>query len=120
MNYRYRIDNADIILSPEEDTRVKTELKKGSSIIYLRGDALAINVNFIRYVKKTHELTEEQEANRHKHIALPERSENENAIARLAGQKFMRLTHNEFYASMGWEHKNDCICKTQTNSDLAK
>lgn len=70
MNYRYRVDGTDIVVSPEENDRIKEEIKNGKSIVYLRNDGLAINVNFIRYIKETDQLTDEQEKVRDESLKL--------------------------------------------------
>ena len=70
MNYNYRVDDANVILSPEENEKVKEAIKAGGSMIYLRGDTLAINANFIRYIKETDNLTIPQEEERSKRLML--------------------------------------------------
>jgi hypothetical protein len=56
-NYKYRVDNEDIIVNPEENEIIKNKIKSGASVVYLRDDTLALNVNFIRYIKETNEPT---------------------------------------------------------------
>jgi hypothetical protein len=60
-NYKYRVDGEDIIVSPKENDRIKAEIKAGRSMVYLRNDELAINVNFIRYIKETEQATDVEE-----------------------------------------------------------
>lgn len=120
MNYRYRVDNADIIVSPEEDQKIKNDIKAGKSICFLRNDMLAINVNFIRYIKETDSLTEEQEHNREEVKKLPEQTEKTYQEKRASGQGFLRITHEEFYARMKWEHKPDCVCKIKQAANKPK
>jgi len=64
MNYRYRVDNEDVIVSQEENEIIKSAIKAGGSVIYLRDDTLAINASFIRYIKETEQPTDEQERKR--------------------------------------------------------
>ena len=73
MNYRYRVDDADIVLSPEENDKVKAAIKAGGSLVYLRGDSLAINANFIRYIKETDHLTLPQEEERDARLRIGNR-----------------------------------------------
>jgi hypothetical protein len=56
-NFKYRVDNEDIIVNPEENEIIKNKIKSGASVVYLRDDTLALNVNFIRYIKETNEPT---------------------------------------------------------------
>ena len=96
MNYRYKIDDADIVLSSEENDNVKERIKAGASIVYLRGDELAINVNFIRYIKPTDKLTDPQEAEKSKRLQLE--SSQRSAVT----SDVFRRTKDEFYKKMGW------------------
>ena len=70
MNYRYRVDDADIIVSEEENEHIKQDIKNGKAVVYLRDDTLAINVNFIRYIKETEQITEEQEKRNDEQLKL--------------------------------------------------
>lgn len=101
-NYRYRVDNADIILSKEEDEEVKAAIKKGGSIVYLRNDALAINVNFIRYRRETDAPTEREDAERLGVPGLPEFSEETIDRNRAVGEGFRQISEAGFFARMGW------------------
>lgn len=107
MNYRIRVDNADIVVSQEENDLIKRSMKGGASIVYLRGESLAVNVNFIRYIKKTDRLTEVQEEESKARMRLPPRGE---SSAR-SGTGMSAVSHNEFFDRMGWEHKKDCTCR---------
>ena len=69
-NFRYRVDNEDIIVSPEENEIIKSRIKAGASMVYLRGNTLAINVNFIRYIQETDQATAEEEAKRESILKL--------------------------------------------------
>ncbi len=111
MNYRYKIDDLVVVLSEEEDGFVTGEIKKGASVVYLRGDKFAINVNFIRYRKETSELTPEQEERRYEQRSLPAETETAAASRRRSVGEMLRATHEEMYARMGWEHGPDCVCK---------
>ncbi len=101
MNFKYRVDNADIILSPQENEKVKADIKAGKTMSYLRDDKLAINVNFIRFIKETGEMTPFQEENQYKRIPATQMFE-------LKGTAEKPVGHMEYYAKKGWEHKPDC------------
>lgn len=70
MNFRYRVDDADIILSAEEHEIVKADFMAGKSPVFLRGGRVALNKSFVRYVKETESPTEEQEKKREEYLAL--------------------------------------------------
>ena len=103
MNYRYRVDDADIILSPEEDGIVKDSVKSGKSIVYLRNGALMINMSFVRYIKETEKPTElqEQKIEDSLKITTPDEKEHRERIS-----SFIKTNHNEYYERLGWTHDN--------------
>lgn len=104
MNYRYRVDAQDIILSKEEHKKFTST--GGKQIVFLRNGELAINPIFVRYIKETEQLTIDQEKNRYENLQLPEGQANKS------GGEYLKNTHIAFYQEMGWEHDSpDCECK---------
>ena len=103
MNYRYRVDDIDIILSPEEHEVVKLDFNKGLSPVFLRGGKLALNKNFVRYVVETENLTLEQEEKRNNVLKLPIESESAVDDKKEEARSYLERTHDEFYKRMGWD-----------------
>lgn len=103
MNYRYKIDNEEVVLSQEEHAAVQEQLRKGNAIVILRSGTLAINTAFVRLFKETHALTEVQQANRDKYAALSAGTPRTDQIA--VG---FRRSHADFYKKMSWEHSENC------------
>jgi len=71
MNQEYKIDSKKIILSPEEHELVSKDIANGKTIVFLRNGTLAININFIRTINPTDELTEIEEKSRIEVMRLP-------------------------------------------------
>ena len=69
---------------------------------------MMINAPFIRYFKETDAETEIEKVATNETLKLlqGEIRGGGNAVA------FLKETHNDFYAKMGWEHKADCACKS--------
>jgi len=70
MNYRYRIDGEDVIVSAEEHAKILDGIKNKINLIVLRGGKLGINPVFIRKMTETDTLTNEQEEARKKTLQL--------------------------------------------------
>ncbi len=105
-NYRYRIDGEDIILTEPENDIVKAGIKAGASVIYLRDDNLAINVNFIRLIKKTDQTTESQDLFRYETKKLEAPEDRKRGTSE---SEFDRLAFCQFRTRHGWEHSDYCI-----------
>lgn len=110
-NFRYRVDDADIILSPEEHLKVKDAIERGTMVIGLRNWTLSINVNFIRYIKETSQLTEEQERLRREALALP--SPEEIPMHPDRAKQIFCETRTNLPDVFGSEHPQDCWCKNK-------
>ena len=110
MNYRYRVDDADIIVSGEENEHIKNDIKSGKSVVYLRDDTLAINVNFIRYIKETDHLTDEQERQKDEALKLGapqwvEPSDEEAERRKIVLDSYKNTSTSELF---GGGEKKDC------------
>lgn len=126
-NYRYRIDDQDVILSSVEHEAIQEQIKLGARMIHLRGGILGINPMFVRYFKTTDSLTEPQVEERAKNLRL-KAAEDEVAIdpslllgpskfpiseeVPRVGMKpggFVAFNHDSFYKRQGWKHES-CGC----------
>lgn len=98
MNWRYRVDNEDFILTQQEHEYVKSLIKKGEKgMVYLRDESIQINLVYVKYAKKTEQQTEQQS------LALFKRKSEEKEINLLAGETIKAIGHKEFYEKMGWK-----------------
>jgi hypothetical protein len=100
MNYRYKVDGEDIIVSQDENDRIKDEIKSGKSVVYLRNDELAINVNFIRLIRETEQLTDEQEKQNDERLKL--RAPQWIEPSEESKNKSMKV-HEDFFKRMKWD-----------------
>lgn len=108
MNYKYSVGDEEFILSEDEHNKILQSNEVGK-IVFLRGGTLGINISHIKAVQPTEKLTNPQEdkIEELKKIAPPK----EVSSFRGSGRGFVKLTHDDFYKRMGWEHKLDCICR---------
>ena len=60
MNYKYKIEENEIVLSLEEHKIVSEEIANGKSIVFLRDGKMALNINFIRWIKETDSMTDSE------------------------------------------------------------
>ncbi len=112
MNYRYRMIDADFVLSKQEHEYCVAQFKKGTNIIALRNDTFLVNMAMLKSASPTDLPTDAQYALRMDPARLlPGRGERDVLEIRRAVRPFMRATHEEYYARMGWPHGDDCICK---------
>ena len=103
-NWKYRIDNNDIILSDAEHEKIKQGIKDKLPIIELREGSLAVNPSFIRFYSRTDKNTEPEEKERLKKFSQS------SAGLRPVGE-WLANHHNDFYERMGWEHAENCSCR---------
>ena len=103
-NFRYKVDDTDIILSNEEHERVNKAFEDGRSPVFLRGGKLALNKSFVRYVKETEQLTTLQEEENQKRLQLPLETDSGLKERRTEIQSYFTRTKTEFYKKMGWPH----------------
>ncbi|MDE2218705.1 MAG: hypothetical protein KGJ58_04685 [Patescibacteria group bacterium] len=101
-NYRYQIDKEDIILSSEENELVKSKMKEGKTLIWLRNESLAININFIRSVVETNRLTPDQEEKIRKAKEDSFKMFPDRELRSSAPTEFFKTTRESFYEKMGW------------------
>ncbi len=112
MNWKYRVDDEDLILSEEENRQVLELQERGEKgIVILRNGDLRLNLSFIRYVKPTENLTGMQENEKLSFLPLAKRSMETYQERRSKLQGFIRVSHDDFYNRMGWEHFPTCACK---------
>lgn len=94
-NFRYRVDDKDIILSEEEHQ--KFTASGGKQIVFLRDGTLAINPPFVRYVVETEQPTDLQIIEREKTLRIDSPPQAPNNV-----QKKFQETKKDFYNEMGW------------------
>lgn len=84
MNYKYKIEDKEIVVSEDEHKIISKDMQAGKSIIFLRAGKLALNSNFIRWIKDTDEMTEQQEEQRLDHLRLSPEKRTAPALPRLS------------------------------------
>ena len=110
MNYKYKMIDAEYVLTEQEHTYCVDQFKKGKSIILLREGKLGINMNFLKSWNETDHKTDSQEQ---QVLKLPSAFLPEGSLddGRRRAQGFIKISHDDFFAKMGWKHKEDCLCK---------
>lgn len=71
MNYNYKIDNDETIVSEEEHKKVLESVKNGKTLVVLRNGDLIINFSFVKKVIKTDKATIAQQEANEEYLALP-------------------------------------------------
>ena len=111
MNYKYRIDkDVEFVLSGEEHEKVKQSVAQGNNNVFLRDGSLMINMPFVRSINETDDMTDMELKKKSETLRL-RGEELTLAQERAHGHNFLAKTHDAFYANMGWEHGENCICK---------
>jgi len=111
MNYKYKIEDSEIILSEEEHKAVTENVKRGVSLTYLRGGKEAINSNFIRWIKPTDQPSELEHRPEEKRleIAAPKEDKKPELVP---FKELIKSRHFDSYTRNGWTHHDNCICKS--------
>lgn len=111
MNFKYKVEEREIVLTPEEHQKVQEATSTGKTLIFLRNGTLALNISFIRWIKETDEMTEAQQKERDEVLKIaPERVEYRKDDAMRTGGGLQKL--GEWVKKQEWSnpvppHKDD-------------
>jgi hypothetical protein len=126
MNYRYKISGENLVLSKDEHEAIQKAMDGGRhAVLRFRNNALMIDTSKITFCKETENLTEEQEKGK----ILPNLPP-ANGIWCNDCKKYHvydnppsgagRLSHDDFWKKMGWEHSANCLCKVENPKNRAR
>lgn len=104
MNYKYKIEEKEIVFSPEEHATITKAIEKGQTIIFLRDRGIAINTSFIRWVHNTEEMTAVEEKRKMEHLALP-------PDERVSKKRNFLPTRSTGFKKLNPEDERCAICK---------
>jgi len=110
MNHRYKVEDREFILTEEEHQKVVNAVMKGGGMVLLRNGNLMINTAFIRRSSPTNDSTDYQAELQQKQLILE--SKKYDDLVKAPRGKFVSEKHMEYYAKMGWPHREGCICKS--------
>ena len=114
MNYRWNYIGEHYVLSQKEHEYILDCLKKGMKQVVLRNGTLGLNLVAGYSFSETNEKTDDQVAQSVGLLPIPERPLLPTADIREPG--FRPISHDAFYKKMGWEHPDECVCKTKNKN----
>jgi hypothetical protein len=103
MNYRYRIDGEDVIVSGEEHAKILEGAKNKVNLVILRGGKLGISPAFIRKMTETETLTDEQEESRRKTLRLEAAAYQPPTAKELERRQKMHEEYRKSHPDWNWE-----------------
>lgn len=110
MNYRYRLIDAEYVLTEAEHQYCVVQFKKGTNICSLRGDTLLINMAMLKSASKTDQPTDEEERRRGRQLQLdkPQGAGGEPAN--------IPKVLCDFRTKQQWDHPAWCLCNQKHES----